>query len=150
MHHTHYRSSSAACVYQLSADERIIDAVKLAGGEKEKANLDAVNLAARIYDGQKIIIPFLNDNNEVSLSINSESNRIAQENVQSSNNGLLNLNAANLNQLETLPGIGPVLADRILEYRRNNGMFQNVEEIMNVTGIGEKRFESIKEFITVY
>ncbi|MFW6148283.1 MAG: helix-hairpin-helix domain-containing protein [Atribacterota bacterium] len=137
-------------VYQLSKDKRIIDAVKLAGGEKEKANLDAVNLAAHIYDGQKIIIPFLDDKKEISLSINSEATGTIQENAPSSNKVLLNINNANSNQLETLPGIGPVLADRILEYRRNNGMFRNIEEIMNVTGIGEKRFESIKEFIAVY
>jgi competence protein ComEA len=66
------------------------------------------------------------------------------------NNSLLNINNANARQLEELPGIGTVLAERIIEYRESNGVFRNIEEIKDVPGIGEKKFEAIKELITVY
>lgn len=139
-------------VYQLEEGKRIIDAVKMAGGEREEANLDAVNLAAILYDGQKIIIPMISENKEDMLTSVSETYEVSQQNMSSSGSSLalLNLNAATLPQLEALPGIGPVLAKRILDYRRMNGLFQYVEEVMNVTGIGEKKFEGIKELITVY
>ncbi len=137
-------------VYQLDKGKRIIDAVKIAGGEMEKANLNAVNLAAHLYDGQKIVIPFIPQNNEDTPIESALSYEGSQPDTYSSNNSLLNLNAATSHQLETLPGIGPVLAERILEHRKNHGLFRHSEEIMSVPGIGEKKFEGIKEFITVY
>jgi competence protein ComEA len=137
-------------VYQLNKGKRIIDAVKMAGGKTEMANLDAVNLAAHLYDGQKIIIPMISENNEDMLFRTVGSYEAEQQRTNSTNSSLLNLNAANSLQLEALPGIGPVLADRILEYRKSNGMFRNMEEVMNIPGIGEKKFDSIKEYITVY
>ncbi len=137
-------------VYQLTEGERIIDAVKMAGGEMEKANVDAVNLAAHLYDGQKIVIPFISENKGDEVNQNALANEEVRQHDYSLNSSLLNLNAVTSNKLETLPGIGPALAERILAYRKNHGLFRNIEDIMNVSGIGEKRFESIKEFITVY
>jgi len=137
-------------VYQLTEGERIIDAVKMAGGEMERANVDAVNLAAHLYDGQKIVIPFISENKEDEVNQNALANQEFRQHDYSINSSLLNLNAVTSNQLETLPGIGPALAERILAYRKNHGLFRNIEDIMNVSGIGEKRFESIKEYITVY
>ncbi len=137
-------------VYQLTEGERIIDAVKMAGGEMEKANVDAVNLAAHLYDGQKIVIPFISENKGDEVNQNALANEEVRQHDYSLNSSLLNLNAVTSNQLETLPGIGPALAERILAYRKNHGLFRNIEDIMNVSGIGEKRFESIKEYITVY
>jgi len=137
-------------VYQLTEGERIIDAVKMAGGEMERANVDAVNLAAHLYDGQKIVIPFILEDNEDEVNQNALANEEFRQHDYSLNSSLLNLNAVTSNQLETLPGIGPALAERILSYRKNHGLFRNIEDIMNVSGIGEKRFESIKEYITVY
>lgn len=139
-------------VYQLSKGKRIIDAVKIAGEATEKANFDAVNLAAPIYDGQKIIIPYFLENGE----IGSEINRSADLNLSnpgypySQNNKLININISSARELELLDGIGPALAERIVEYRKNNGPFGKIEDIRNVTGIGEKRFDAIKEMITVY
>lgn len=137
-------------VYQLDQGKRVIDAVKIAGGEAEGANLDAVNLAAHIYDGQKIVIPFIFEINNDTLYSSLETVATPQRQMNFDSSSLLNLNSAESSQLENLPGIGPVLADRILEYRRDHGMFHTMEEIMNVPGIGEKKFESIKELITVY
>ncbi len=137
-------------VYQLAQGKRIIDAVQLAGGVTEKANIDAVNLAAPLYDGQKIIIPYLPDNLENELTARGELYMISPEYIYSSNSGLININTANVRELESLPGIGPVLADHIVEYRKNNGVFRKVEDIKNVPGIGEKKFQAIKELITVY
>jgi competence protein ComEA len=137
-------------VYQLTEGERIIDAVKMAGGEMERANVDAVNLAAHLYDGQKIVIPFISENNADEVAQKDIANEELGQPDYSVNSTLLNLNAVTSNQLETLPGIGPALADRILAYRKDHGLFKNIEDVMNVSGIGEKRFESIKEYITVY
>jgi len=140
-------------VYKLAKGKRIIDAVKIAGGKKENANLDAVNLAAHLYDGQKIIIPFVNDNDTEKIVLSSTENTQAfsdNQNIATSYKSQININAANSLQLENLPGIGPVLAKRIIEYREINGAFRYIEEIMNVTGVGEKKFQSIKEYITVY
>jgi len=137
-------------VYQLTEGERIIDAVKMAGGEMERANVDAVNLAAHLYDGQKIVIPFISENKEDEVNQNALANQEFRQHDYSINSSLLNLNAVTSNQLETLPGIGPALAERILAYRKNHGLFRHIEDIINVSGIGEKRFESIKEYITVY
>jgi len=137
-------------VYQLNKGKRIIDAVKVAGGEAEEANLDAVNLAAPLYDGQKIIIPHIPENYEDGLIKTAVQYEAPQRYACSSDSSLLNLNSATSHQLESLPGIGPVLANYILEYRKNHGLFQHIEDVLNVSGIGEKKFESIKEFITVY
>lgn len=141
-------------VYQLSKGKRIIDAVKIAGEATEKANLDAVNLAAPIYDGQKIIIPYFLEGGEI--EIGNEINRNADLNLSnpgypySQNNKLININISSARELESLDGIGPALAERIVEYRKTNGLFGKIEDIRNVPGIGEKRFDTIKEMITVY
>ncbi|MDD5497564.1 MAG: helix-hairpin-helix domain-containing protein [Atribacterota bacterium] len=137
-------------VYQLPSGKRVIDALKMAGGETEKANLDAVNLAAPLYDGQKIIIPFIPENVESGLIKSDGQFILSQDYSNLNNSSLLNINNATSRQLEELPGIGSVLAERIIEYRESNGVFRNIEEIKDVPGIGEKKFEAIKELITVY
>jgi len=137
-------------VYQLSSDKRIVDAVKNAGGGLENADFDSINLAARIFDGQKIFIPFIPENIEGFTHKNETPIKESIQYNRSYSNNLLNLNQVTSKDLENLPGIGPVLAQSILEYRTNNGFFKNIEDIMDVPGIGEKRFESIKEYITVY
>jgi competence protein ComEA len=139
-------------VYQLYKGKRIIDAVKAAGEATEKANLDAVNLAAPIYDGQKIIIPYFVEVEELSNEVNrnDDLNLNYQEYFYSQNNNLININTSSARELESLDGIGPVLAERIVGYRKNNGFFDKIEGIKNVPGIGEKKFDAIKEMITVY
>ncbi len=135
-------------VYQLKSTDRVIDAVKIAGGATDEANLDAVNLAALLRDGQKIIIPykFLKNPDE-------ENNEIIYKSIEgmysSSTSGKININTANASILQTLPGIGPVLSERIIEYRNQNGLFGIIDDIKDVSGIGEKKFEGIKDLICV-
>jgi competence protein ComEA len=128
-------------VVVLNKDSRVIDAVEKAGGLTKEADRDRINLSKKLTDEEKIYIPKIGESKEIStFSINNE--KIED------NNGLMNINIATKKELESLPGIGSVLAERIIEYRNNN-KFQNINEILNVNGIGSKKFESLKELITV-
>ena len=135
-------------VYQLKSTDRVVDAVNIAGGETEEANLDLINLAALLKDGQKIIIPY-----KIYSENGEESNESINNNVEirysspSSLSGKININTANSTILQSLPGIGPVLSERIIEYRNQNGLFGVIDDIMNVSGIAEKKFEGIKDLI---
>jgi competence protein ComEA len=137
-------------VYQLESTDRIVDAVKIAGGETEEANLDLINLAALLKDGQKIIVPY-KTYNETGEEINTNTyNNV--ESVYSSSvstSAKININTANANMLQALTGIGPVLSERIIEYRNQNGFFEIIDDIKDVSGIGEKKFEGIKDLICV-
>ncbi len=129
-------------VYELAADQRIVDAVEAAGGFAPGAALEYENLAAGISDGQKIYIPWIEDVTEDPYGENRQSG-------ESSATGLVNINTADLTQLMTLPGIGEAKAKAILSYRENGGVFSAVEDIMQVSGIKEAAFEKIKAYITV-
>lgn len=138
-------------VYQLKPTDRIVDAVKIAGGATEEANLDLINLAALLKDGQKIIVPY-KTYSEAGKEINT--NRYNNEaSVYSSStasiSAKININTANATMLQTLSGIGPVLSERIIEYRNQNGLFVVIDDIKDVSGIGEKKFEGIKDLICV-
>ncbi|QQY80441.1 competence protein ComEA [Keratinibaculum paraultunense] len=124
---------------ELPRDSRVIDAVNLAGGLKKEADLDRINLAKKLEDEEKIYIP------KVGEDINPVENFVDMQYDNSS--GKININMCTKEELMSLPGIGEVLAGRILEYREQN-KFKNIEDIKNVSGIGEKKFESIKELIT--
>ena len=135
-------------VYQLKSTDRIIDAIKIAGGAIEEANLDAINLAALLKDGQKIIVPY-----KIFNRPDEENNENIYKNVENiysfSTVDKVNINTANTSALQTLPGIGPVLSERIIEYRNQNGLFGIIDDIKDVSGIGEKKFEGIKDLICV-
>jgi len=137
-------------VYQLNPTDRIVDAVKIAGGETEEANLDLINLAALLKDGQKIIVPY-----KVYNETGEEINKNIYSNVENgysssvSTSTKININTANATILQTLSGIGPVLSERIIEYRKQNGLFGVIDDIKDVSGIGEKKFEGIKDLICV-
>lgn len=127
-------------VYRLPEGSRVVDAVAVAGGAGEEADLDAVNLAQPLIDGQKVWLPKLGEQDGSSM-VDSASG-VADSKV--------NINTAGLTELQTLNGIGPSLAQRIIDYRTDSGPFQRIEDIQNVTGIGEKRFLQLKDHITVY
>ncbi len=135
-------------VYQLKSTDRIIDAVKIAGGPTEQAYLNAINLAALLKDGQKIIVPYkITDSSD---GADNENIYKKVENINSfSTADKININTANASTLRTLPGIGPVLSERIIEYRNQNGLFGIIDDIKDVSGIGEKKFEGIKDLICV-
>lgn len=116
---------------------KIVDAVNLAGGLTDLADSSAVNMSAPLSDGQHIHIP----TKEIFLQ--------APQSVYSASSDLVNINTADIERLSTLKGIGPALAQRIIEYREQNGSFKSVEEIMNVRGIGQKKFDAFKDKITV-
>lgn len=133
-------------VYQLKSTDRVVDAVKIAGGITERANPDAINLAALLKDGQKIIIPY-----KISNQVTVESDKNIEEVYSSSSSpsDQININTADDNTLQSLPGIGPVLSKKIIDYRNQNGLFEVIEDIKDVSGIGEKKFEGIKDLICV-
>jgi len=138
-------------VYQLKSTDRIVDAVKIAGGASEEANLDLINLAALLKDGQKIIVPskIYNENGE-EINKNIDNNvEVIYSSYSGSMSGKININTANATMLQTLSGIGPVLSERIIEYRNKNGFFGVIDDIKDVSGIGEKKFEGIKDLICV-
>jgi len=134
-------------VYELLPGSRINDALILAGGALPGSDLNSINLAEKISDGQKIYIPKMGEVQSQS-SLSSSTDGTAQETV-SAGEGKININTATKEELKTLDRIGDKLAERIIEYRQNHGPFKSIEEIKNVNGIGEKIFESIKDFITV-
>ena len=127
-------------VYYLEENARVHEAIDEAGGLLPTARGKNLNLAARLRDGESLYIPSL-DEDESQISYSSGSNAIQS--------GRININVAGLEELQRLPGIGPALAQRIVDYRSKNGYFKKIEDIKNVNGIGEKRFEDLKEQIDV-
>ncbi|MEW6032298.1 MAG: helix-hairpin-helix domain-containing protein [Bacillota bacterium] len=135
-------------VYSLPEGSRVIDAVTAAGGVKASADPDAVNLARRVADGEQVYIP---TRDETRASSAWPAVREAQNQAAGgpATGGKVNINTASQAELETLPGVGPSIARRIIEYRLQNGPFRALEELMNVSGIGEKRFAELVDLITI-
>ena len=133
-------------IIELEENARIADAVEKAGGMTEEANIEKINLAYQVKDGQKIYIPSIYDIEETEIITNEAGEKII-ENEENSSESLININTATETELETLPGIGPSTALKIVKYRKENGNFKKIEEIKNVSGIGESKYEKIKEYI---
>ena len=131
-------------VYELNTGTRVIDLIDLAGGAKIDAYLESINLAEVLKDGQKVYIPSKEEasNPGNSIFLNGSAGNNSKSNI-------ININSAGESELELLPGIGPELARRIIDYRTNAGSFKSKEDLKNVTGIGEKKFNAIKDLITV-
>lgn len=139
-------------IVRLKQGSRIIDAIEQAGGLKEQANVNKVNLAYILEDGQKIYIPSIYDKTQEDtsyISIESGENVILEQADTTSQIGKININTATQTELEQLSGIGPSTALKIIQYRTESGKFNSIEEIKNVTGIGEAKYELIKEYITI-
>lgn len=132
-------------VIELEEGARIADAIEKAGGKTEQANLKNVNLAYQLEDGQKIYIPNIDDiETEV---IDDGASGIVGDTT--ADQGIININKADENELQSLNGIGESLASSIVEYRKENGKFETIEDLKNVPGIGESKFENIKAYIKV-
>ena len=131
-------------VIELDEGSRIVDAIEKAGGQTAQANLKNVNLAYTLEDGQKINIPNINEPSDES-SITDNDGVVDSEEKES----VVNINKASESELQQLKGIGQALASSIVQYREENGKFKAVEDIKNVPGIGENKFENIKENIKV-
>ncbi|MEX0990678.1 MAG: ComEA family DNA-binding protein [Actinomycetota bacterium] len=131
-------------VYEFAEGDRIIDAIEQAGGARRGASLLSLNLAAMLTDGQQIVVP-------EPLS-RKERRALAEEGTSSpsgSEDGKVNVNTADATELETLSGIGEVLAERIVEYRDDNGPFASVDDLLDVSGIGDATLEDIRSDVTV-
>jgi len=129
-------------VYELPQDSRVADLLNLAGGFTQNANETAINLAAYIHDGQSIVIPSKKDS--ANQANEASSGSLSTNTIQP-----ININYCTQGELENLPGIGEKIAKQIIIYRESNGDFLTIEAIMDVPGIGEGIFESIKQLITV-
>jgi len=141
-------------IVKLKEGSRIEDAIESAGGLTENADITKVNLAYVVEDGIKIKIPSSSEEDigdEDIIDSKSGDNIIIEENTVPSNNSTqtININKATEKEFETLPGIGPSLASKIIEYRNQNGKFESIEDIKNVNGIGDNKYEKIKDLITV-
>ncbi len=143
-------------VIYLKKGARIVDAIKEAGGETKNADLSQVNLAYELQDGQKIYIP--NKNEKISQYIIGKNGETMNDNSANTGNestsynkeeAKVNINTASQAELDSLPGIGPALAQRIIDFRVENGNFNSIEDIQNVKGIGDSKYEDIKDKIVV-
>ena len=123
-------------VYELVPNSRVNDAIKAAGGANKSADLSLINLARIVKDGEQIYI-------EKKIANSSMTVRRATF------SGILNINRATAKDLEKLPGIGPVLASRIVEYRKANGAFTSIDDLKKIPGIGGSKLEKFKEKIRV-
>ena len=139
-------------VVKLKQGARIEDAIEKAGGLKDNADISNVNLAYVLEDGVKIIIPEKGDDEQ---TVNIVSSSVGDEIILKFNSNeeekktKVNINKASQSDLESLSGVGPSLASKIIDYRNNNGKFSNIEDIKNVSGIGDNKFEAIKDYICI-
>lgn len=124
-------------VYSLTGRSRVIDAIKAAGDSAPGADLSTINLARVLNDGEQIYVD--------STVVNSSGQRVSKK-VAS---GPININRATLRQLDSLDGIGPVIAGRIIEYRKKNGSFLTIEDLQKVSGIGVAKFAQIKSKVRI-
>jgi competence protein ComEA len=129
-------------VYMAEEGERVVDLIEKAGGLTSDADASKVNFSMRVVDEMVVYIPKIGEEGgegvagQSSIATGGESN-------------LVNINSADSSELETLPGIGPAKSSAIIEYREKNGPFKTIEELKNISGIGEKTFEKLKDLITV-
>lgn len=160
-------------VVVLDEGSRIVDAINAAGGTTDKADISKVNLVYVLDDGMKVNIPNNNDlknNNdfeyitmnsgdggnddysggtEINSENNTELNDSSTSSTYSKKYDIVNINTATQTELETLPGIGPSLALKIINHRKENGKFSSIEQIKDVSGIGESKYENLKKYITI-
>jgi len=123
-------------IYQLDTGSRVYDAVLAAGGLTAKANQQSINLARGLTDGEQIVVL-------------SQSQSVATQQGFQAQPKLLSLNQATATQLEELPGVGPALAGRMIDWRLANGGFKSKDDLLNVSGIGDKLFSGIKDLVTL-
>ena len=150
-------------IYELEENSRIKDVIEEAGGLKETADITDINLATILQDEDKITIPTkdktmeekqnterIQSNKQSKTTEKSQNTTSISTNTTGKNqNTKVNINTATQTELETLPGIGPSIASKIVSYRKENGKFKSIEEIKKVSGIGESKYANIKGLIKV-
>ena len=138
-------------VYSFTTENRIIDAIQAAGGYTKVADTRLINHAQKLSDELVIYVPQIGEEPEQMASIAASINNSAtsSSSSNSANSDVVNINSASENELTTLPGIGPSKAAAIIAYREENGQFQTVDDLKNVSGIGDKTFERLQPLIAV-
>lgn len=124
-------------LYRLSDGSRVVDVIAAAGGLRGDADAAAVNLARRLADGEQLRVPVVGESAPDTPA------------GQAPGDGRVNLNTADAAALDTLPRIGPAMAERILQWRADNGRFTSVDDLLAVPGIGEKMLEGLRDLVTV-
>ncbi|MDQ1144969.1 competence protein ComEA [Bacillus sp. SORGH_AS 510] len=133
-------------VYQANTGERVIDVISRAGGLTDQADQTQINFAEHVADEMVVYVPA---KGEAADAIAGNMDNQNATGSRSQEQGKININKADTTELQNLPGIGPSKADAILEYRNTNGPFKTVEDLKNISGIGEKTFEKLKDLIVV-
>lgn len=128
-------------VYRLKEKSRIVDAVNICGGFAADADLNVVNLAKLIGDGERIWIPKVGESNNGRIANQNGNGPLGSEKI--------NVNTANVDELDSLPGIGKTLAENIISYRDEHGPFQDTDQLLEVDGIGPKKLSDLKDKITL-
>ena len=145
-------------VYEIKENDRIKTLIDKAGGFKEGYSIKNINLAAKLSDGDKIYIPSVseeknsenNNNININSSVKGQNVKTDRNNVSvMKNNSKININTANISELKQITGIGESTANKIIDYRENVGKFKKIEDIKEVKGIGDAKYESLKNKITI-
>lgn len=143
-------SVQAPGMVELEAGQRVSDAVQAAGGFTSEADQLSVNLARQVEDGEQIVVGSVQESTGSSSSgQSSSSSEQSSETGTSAASGKVNINTATVEQLTTLKGVGEATAQKIIDYRQQNGSFKKIEDLKNVSGIGDKRYAALKDSITV-
>ena len=146
-------------VYEIKENDRIKTLIDKAGGFKEGYSIKNINLAAKLSDGDKIYIPSVseekvseNNNNNININSSGKGQNVKTDRNNVSvmkNNSKININTANISELKQITGIGESTANKIIDYRENVGKFKKIEDIKEVKGIGDAKYESLKNKITI-
>ena len=140
-------------VVTLKEGDRLAVAVEKLGGTTKKADLNNINLAIRVKDEEHYIIPKIGEAKQEELKDVNNTKDIENAEIKNENtakdSSKININTATLEELDKLPGVGEATANKIISHREENGQFKNIEDIKNVNGIGDKKFENMKELICV-
>ncbi len=138
-------------VMTIASDSTAYDAVQLAGGMTAQADANRINLAAKLSDGQQLYVPAKGEK-QSRVTPDSNSNAPSENTSPSaesttSGSSIVNVNTAGLSELDSLPGVGPVIAQRIIDYRSKNGQFNSAEELLDVKGIGPQKLADMKPYL---
>jgi competence protein ComEA len=133
-------------VYRLKDGQRIADAVRRAGGRAKGADLDAINLAAKLTDGEQVLVPRRASATTARVPAGGGG---GGDDPAAAAGAVISLNSASEEQLETIDGVGPATAQKIIEFRQQNGGFRSVDDLAQISGIGPKRLEAMRPHVGV-